>query len=309
MFLLDPTVGLAAAVAFNRGWQGLGTRREALGALGGAKMFGISAPPLASVEIASGAVASRLVSTQAPPAAPHEPQWLGEALRRVAPYLRTLVGFSFAPARSARRWRVDEGTAMNPVAFMATSAILMDSAQRVLDDVFHNDVKRSFAAELHHALGPYLYYAGMGLLCHAALRLFRVRGPWTNSVGIALLCGAGIPSVATLLCRGSLVLFKYAFGLTGRLEDLDLDRLPGPARLAFLSLAMLSYGWFLVVVGRAFVGLWKLPAWAGALLSVFVFVSGAAVGALFPLPVLHATIALVRTQDGASVTLGIRDPN
>src|SRR6476620_4654606 len=97
---------------------------------------------------------------------PAEPRWIGPALRasihELEAFFRTAVAFALRPSRFAEEWVRGEATALNPLAFLATSATLLSAFRLALPT--GSQTSLGLALTLQDAVAPYVYFALVALV-------------------------------------------------------------------------------------------------------------------------------------------------
>jgi hypothetical protein len=138
--------------------------------------------------------------------APGSPDWIAEAIRNARAelvlFVRTAVACSLHPGRFAAEWSAGKLHALNPLAFLATSAAALSAARLVLATLFKlPSADEGLLAQIADALGPYAHYAALGLVAHLVFRLSGSRAPLRESLGVALFAGGGPAAMSELLLR------------------------------------------------------------------------------------------------------------
>src|SRR5207237_817565 len=117
------------------------------------------------------------------------PDWIAEAWRvfvgDLLAFLRTSAALLRHPRRFSSRWATGQARALNPLAFMATSAALFGAAQAL----FVSDGGDSLVAAALALVAPYAHFAWLGLIAHGALRLLGSRQQLRASLAAALYVG------------------------------------------------------------------------------------------------------------------------
>lgn len=140
------------------------------------------------------------------PEPPPTPRWFRDAARAVGDELAAYLGATWAmirrPGRFVLGWWHGREPRPNPVGMMATGAAITAATREVTSAVIGLDHASSFWAGVASALGPYLHYVLVGLLCHLALLGLGRRRPRPrpgDTVAVALYAGAGPSAVAAAL--------------------------------------------------------------------------------------------------------------
>src|SRR4051812_5122670 len=138
------------------------------------------------------------------PVAGDSPNWIREAAANAAGELRlffqTARDFTAHPIRFAVAFTEGRQRAMNPLAFLATSAALLGGLRLLLRSLAGGaDENLSLVTQALDALAPYLHYAVLGSLAHAVFRLTGARRPLRDSLAMALFAGGGPAALAEVL--------------------------------------------------------------------------------------------------------------
>jgi len=134
------------------------------------------------------------------------PAWpleaITSALGEVRAWLRTAVAMLVRPRSFARAWGEGTAHAMNPLGFFA-GALAVVTALGQLDRFgpqLPGRTDPSIAHDLGAAIGPYLHYLAIGILCHLFAHPRGGIRALSLSAGVALFAGG----VATVLTAGVL---------------------------------------------------------------------------------------------------------
>ena len=146
-----------------------------------------------------------------------EPRWIRDAFaaaeHEARLYLKTAWTFTARPRRFAREWSSGALFAMNPFAFLATSAAAVGTATQLVSRLLaRSDEPNPLWRELVFALTPYLYYAALGLVSHGLLRLTGKARRLTSTVAMALYAGGGPATLAALVLQGLTALLQPPAG-------------------------------------------------------------------------------------------------
>jgi hypothetical protein len=129
------------------------------------------------------------------------PRWLHDGLEgarhELAAYATTTWQLLRRPYPFIDEWWRGQRTAINPLAMLATSATITGAAHQIAGAVLGVDHPETMLGAVLSALGPYLHYVMLGVLCHLALRRFQTRDArLADSVAVALFAGAGPAALA-----------------------------------------------------------------------------------------------------------------
>ncbi len=212
-----------------------------------------------------------------------ETAWLGESvrltLREARSFARGFAGITFRPARFASAWVRGEASAMNPLGYFATSAAIVAVCNKIASALGSRPRTDGLAVDLLDAIGPYLHYVALGLLCHLLLRARGSRRTIRGSVALALFVGGGPLALVTIINLGGTVYAHLAFGKV----NFDTDEMMTPA---VLVLAVIVFGSRLAAMflfARALSGFHGVrTGWALAALVTALLVTGLAFGVLDP---------------------------
>src|SRR5438132_9210100 len=132
------------------------------------------------------------------------PDWIAEAIRNakgeLALFARTAIGFSLHPGRFAAGWVAGKERALNPLAFLATSAALLTGLRAVLAATYKvNAPDAGLVGQVADVLGPYAHYALLGVIAHGVFRLTGSTARLRDSLAVALFAGGGPAAIAELL--------------------------------------------------------------------------------------------------------------
>ncbi len=203
--------------------------------------------------------------------AARSPDWIRDAAARTVDEIRAFVAtgaaFLFAPGAFARDWAEGRSPAPNPFAILATGAGTLAAARLLIQAIAgRSGDDASLLTSIRDAVAPFVHYAFLGAVCHAALRPFsRARRSWRDSLAISLFAAGG-PGVASVL---SVYLVGTAAWLaSGRPEILAggfFASLPRGASVALQLVAMAAYLAFLGVFLLALRALHGVRLWQAAL--------------------------------------------
>jgi hypothetical protein len=188
--------------------------------------------------------------------------WLRSALRsaldELAAWGATMRAVSRAPGRFGRAWASGDATALNPLAFLATSAAFVGIEIQVADALTGDKDEGSLSINILHWLEPYALFALFGLFSHVFLHRKRMR----SSVAMALYAGAG----PATLCGLVLILLATALRLAFHPPTENLFAAVPPWLYKLLLVIMYSVLiWFWIGLTMALAGLHGVPWWRSAL--------------------------------------------
>jgi hypothetical protein len=202
-----------------------------------------------------------------------ETRWLADSLRltlrEVRSFAATAAAVTVRPARFARQWVHGQREAMNPLGYFATSAAIVAVYQKVSFAVVGVKSEGALGTELLNAVGPYLHYVALGLLCHAMLRLRGSRRSMRGSLGLSLYVGGGPGALVTVLNISMFVFAQLVYGKA----NFSGDELMTPGLLVLAFLVFSTRLAFLAIFVRALSGFhevrtgWTLLAFLLALTS------------------------------------------
>ena len=103
---------------------------------------------------------------------PHWPRdAIANALGELRVFFATARAFTFHPVRFATAFTDGRQQAMNPLAFLATSAGLLGGLRLLLQAATGApDASPSLLGQILEALAPYLHYAALGCVAHLVFR-------------------------------------------------------------------------------------------------------------------------------------------
>jgi len=132
------------------------------------------------------------------------PDWIAEAIRNARAelilFVRTALGFTAHPGRFSSAWIDGQQRALNPFAFLATSAAVLGVMRALLSPLFpKNAPDAGILGQILDALGPYAHYALLGVLAHGVFRLTGSKAQVRDSLAVALFAGGGPASIAQLV--------------------------------------------------------------------------------------------------------------
>ena len=203
--------------------------------------------------------------------ASRSPDWIRDAVARTADEIRAFVAtgaaFLLAPGAFARDWAEGRSSAPNPFAILATGAGTLAAARLLIEAmVGRGGGDASLLASVRDAVAPFVHYAFLGAVCHAALRPFARAGrSWRDSLAISLFAagGPGVASVLSVYLAGT-----AAWIASGRPEVLTggfFAALPRSASIVLQLVAMAAYIAFLGVLMLALRALHAVRLWQAAL--------------------------------------------
>ena len=212
-----------------------------------------------------------------------ETRWLVDSVRLTAREARSFAGavaaVTIRPARFASGWVTGELSVMNPLGYFATSVAIVAVCQKLAFAVVGAGEGAGLLVEVVNAIGPYLYYVALGMLCHAMLRARGSRRTARGSLAITLYAGGGPFALATI---ANLVAFTIAHLRFGK-GDFSGAELLTPQVLALGVLAFGSRLAALVIFARALSGLHGQPArWTALALLLALAITALAFGLLEP---------------------------
>lgn len=212
-----------------------------------------------------------------------ETAWLAQSvrltLREVRSFARAFVGITFRPARFASAWVRGEAAAMNPLGYFAMSAAVMAVCTKVTSALLGWRRSDGLAIDLLDAIGPYLHYVALGLLCHALLLAAGSRRTVRGSLALSLYVGGGPLALVTLINLVVVVCAYLAFGKV----NFDASEILTPAVLPLVVIAMGSRLAVVILFARALAGFHGVrTGWALVALVVALLVTGLAFGLLNP---------------------------
>jgi len=200
-----------------------------------------------------------------------ETRWLADsvrlAVREARSFAAAVAAVTFRPARFASGWVTGERPAMNPLGYFATSVAIVAVCQKLAFAVVGAGEGAGLLVEAANAIGPYLYYVALGMLCHAMLRARGSRRTARGSLAMALYAGGGPFALATI---ANLVAFTIAHLRFGKGEFSGAEMLT-PQVLALGVVAFGSRLAALVIFARVLSGFHERPArwtWLALLLAL-----------------------------------------
>ena len=130
--------------------------------------------------------------------------WIREAARTAANEARqlaaTIAAFARHPFRFAEEWRAGTSAPMNPIGVVAGSAVVVGAMRQAAMAVLGAGDDRGLLASALTALGPYVHYAALALICHVVLRITTGRRvSLGDSIAIGLYAGGGPAAIAESL--------------------------------------------------------------------------------------------------------------
>jgi hypothetical protein len=190
-----------------------------------------------------------------------EHDWVRAASRsardELAAWLATMGAVCRTPARFGRAWANGEASALNPLAFLATSAALIGIVSQ-LSDALTAAGDDSLLTNIWRWLQPYALFAVFGLFAHLFLRRKRAR----SSVAMALYAGAGPATLYGLVVMVLVTVLRVALHRpTGSL----IDAVPPWVRPLLMGFIWSVLIWFWIYLTLALAGLHGVPYWRSAL--------------------------------------------
>jgi hypothetical protein len=183
---------------------------------------------------------------------------LRSALDELAAWVATMRAVSRAPWRFGCSWASGDATALNPLAFLATSAAFIGIELQAAGALTGDADDSSLITNILHWLEPYALFALFGLFAHPFLRRKRVR----SSVAMALYAGAGPATLCALVAIILVTALRLALHQpTGNL----FAAVPAWGRLPLLALTWSVLIWFWISLTMALAGLHGVPHWRSAL--------------------------------------------
>jgi hypothetical protein len=201
--------------------------------------------------------------------------WMAEAWRVTVAdflaYFTTARAILAAPQPFGRQWATGERRALNPFAFMATSAALLGAAQLLMFGLIGGGRLSSAVA----LVAPYVHFACIGLIAHVLLRLLGSKQRASASLGVALYVG-GAPALA-------FTLFFYLITLALRVVthlptfDVAVVQLPRAAQLIVHASIRIGFAAVVYYFAAALVGAHRVRVWKGVLAILTAFLVTAVV--------------------------------
>jgi hypothetical protein len=212
-----------------------------------------------------------------------ETRWLADSVRltarEVRSFARTVAAVTFRPARFAAGWVTGELSVTNPLGYFATSVAIVAVCQKLAFAVAGVGEGAGLFIEVVNAIGPYLYYVALGMLCHVMLRARGSRRTVRGSLAIALYAGGGPFALATIFNLSAFVFAQLRFG---KLNFSGAELLT-PQVLALGVVAFGSRLAALVMFARALSGFHEQPArWTALALLLALAITALAFGLLDP---------------------------
>jgi hypothetical protein len=186
--------------------------------------------------------------------APEGPAWIRETIalghEEARRFVATAVAILSRPGRFGADWFAGRQRALNPLGFVATALALSSAVGLLMPGGDGNGLM----AAISIAMMPYVYYAGVGILCHPLLRLAGSKRRLSASLAVALFAGGG-PGLVIALSMDLLIALRIA--LFGHFQQSVLRGVPhwaiGPG-------ALLAYGPFFYYVATLALALAGLHA-------------------------------------------------
>jgi hypothetical protein len=212
-----------------------------------------------------------------------DPQWIRHEAKATvgvfANFFRTAVAFTRRPGAFAAEFAAGRSRAQNPLNFLATSSAIVACAGLLGNSlVGRDDGGSGLWEEIGKALGPYVYFAALGLITHALLRLRGSVRPLRSSIAMALFAGGGPAAAFSLLGTTMRVAVKLTVGDPN--DPSLVQGLPPVLVVAMGVVFAASLLAYLVIFALAMAGLHGVTRrWGGlAVLGAFVacaFIAGA----------------------------------
>lgn len=128
------------------------------------------------------------------------PPWLRDGLRvawtELRSYATTALRFTRSPHRFMDDWWHGRSVLMNPLAMLATGATIAAGSHQLAGAVVGIDHPDTLLNAVLSALGPYVHYVSLGVLCHLVLARRRADVRLSDSIAAALYAGAGPAALA-----------------------------------------------------------------------------------------------------------------
>lgn len=225
------------------------------------------------------------------------PHWLSDAVHNAKEeiflFVATAVGIALRPGRFAAAWVRREQRALNPLAFMATSATILAVSRLVTGPIFAAlgaDKAEpplppilALLRQAWDAVSPHANFLLLGLLAHLFCRLFGSRAKLRDSAAVALFAGGGPVAFAELVLTSAAAFLLSAPGAVtkGRPTAPGTGTLLVLAALASFLIFVATFGVALAAVHRAARRSKTILRTTAALLCAYA-VSGVIYGALQP---------------------------
>jgi len=235
------------------------------------------------------------------------PRWpraaIANAWGELRVFFATARAFTLHPVRFATAFTDGRQQAMNPLAFLATSAGLLGGLRLLLRAATGAaDASPSLLSQILEALAPYLHYAALGCVAHLIFRATGSRRPLRDSLAMALFAGGGPATLADVFT----VLTATAF-------DLAHPPLPGvpPAAaqgiwlLLLIAMPTLTFSVFSAALASSLAAGHRARQWWRT--SLAILVSYTATGLLFGVMNtqtrygMHWVISFARSSSGLPV--------
>jgi hypothetical protein len=194
-----------------------------------------------------------------------DPHWLRDALAMPLVVKARAMGsalwlFERKPRVFGEAWFRGNEKLPNPVVAMAASVSILTILRQELHRFGKRDeAPHTLLTSLGETLGPYLMYVGLGLLAHAALRVFGSKRKLRTTIGVCLLAGAG-PGL--VLALGMTLAGVWMVTLYGAGNAFD-PKVPAFAGRVIACFVLGLYAHFLLVFQLALAGAHGLPRWKG----------------------------------------------
>jgi hypothetical protein len=187
-------------------------------------------------------------------------------------------------------WWHGRSASMNPLAMLATGATIAAASHQLAGAVLGIDHPDTLLGAVLSALGPYVHYVSLGILCHLVLAAHR-RGDvrLTDSIATALYAGAGPAALAESL--GWLVMCALRPFVT--------------SQIIFGVMLGVAFGVFCLTFAMALGGLHRAPWWKMLAAFAIAFpLSGLVFGTLHP-PGNYGLHWVLDVRGGFSLGLGM----
>jgi hypothetical protein len=247
------------------------------------------------------------------------PDWIADSVRsalgELLLFFRTAAAFTLRPGRFAKEWVGGRRRALNPLAFLATSAALLGGLRALFHGAFPaSDDGGGLTGQIADAVAPYLHYAALGVIAHFVFVLCGSRGVrLRESLAVALYAGGGPAALADIAVAAVSAAYLAVRG------EATTALLPSsPWGMAMAATAVIVFSVFSWALATALValhgqgsGLRRFASVTAALLVSYA-ATGALFGALQPPGHygLHWDLRFAKGADGKrdfSIGLGIKD--
>jgi hypothetical protein len=232
-------------------------------------------------------------SAPAPAPSDPAPDWIrdgwGKIIEELRLYARTVWGITVRPSRFAAAWASGEVRALNPLAVMATTLIVLGPIQHeisVRTKLFQGG--NAMAADVYEVVAPYAITLLSGLLAHAVLLGLGSRRPVRVSLGVGAMISGGplsIVNVVTSLVALMLVIktgftIDALYGFASKPDPQVLRAILRPAVILIVSAGAMNL-LYLIWFARALAAAHAVRVWrAVAAVLVGAGVAGWLIGSL-----------------------------